>query len=110
MTGFYREGYCRTDTQDHGNHAVAGIVSDEFLAYSASQGNDLRVVGLTGGCKWCLCTTRWLQAVQAFKEGRISEEGVPKVDLDSTEDSALRQTDMETLRKFAIKKNESNGQ
>ncbi|KAK9415711.1 hypothetical protein SUNI508_10189 [Seiridium unicorne] len=109
MTGFYRDGFCRTSVSDPGNHAVAGIVSDEFLQFSASQGNDLRTVGLTGGCKWCLCTTRWLEAVQAFKDGRISQNGVPKVDLDATEDSALKSADFETFKQFAVKKEEVNG-
>lgn len=105
MTGFYRDGYCRTSAQDAGNHAVAGIVSDEFLEYSASQGNDLRTIGLKDGCKWCLCTSRWLEAFKAHQDGKISRAGVPKVDLDATEDSALNKVDMETLKQFAIGKN-----
>ncbi|KAI0124084.1 hypothetical protein BJ170DRAFT_638120 [Xylariales sp. AK1849] len=103
MTGFHRDGYCRTSAQDSGNHAIAGVVSDEFLEYSASQGNDLRTIGLKGGCKWCLCTTRWLEAVKAHKNGQISQNGVPRVDLDATEDSALSQVDMETFKQFAVK-------
>jgi len=61
-----------------GNHSVAGIVTEEFLDYSASQGNDLRVVGLKEGCKWCLCAGRWQEALDAFKDGKISKNGVPK--------------------------------
>ncbi|KAF3023051.1 hypothetical protein E8E14_012419 [Neopestalotiopsis sp. 37M] len=109
MTGFYRDGFCRTSIQDQGNHAVAGVVSDEFLRYSAAQGNDLRTIGLTGGCKWCLCTARWLEAVQAFKDGKISREGVPRVDLDATEESALKHADLDTFKQFAVKKDEVNG-
>lgn len=86
-----------------GNHAVAGIVTEEFLDYSASQGNDLRIVGLTEGCKWCLCTSRWLDAFSAYKNGRISMNAVPKVDLDATEDSALRKVDLDTFKQFAAK-------
>lgn len=108
MTGFYRDGFCRTGASDPGNHAVAGIVSEEFLRFSASQGNDLRTIGLTGGCKWCLCTARWLEAVQAFKDGKISQNGVPKVDLDATEQSALKKVDLDTLRQFAVSKDESS--
>lgn len=92
-----------------GNHAVAGIVSEEFLDYSASQGNDLRIVGLKEGCKWCLCTGRWFEAFQAYKDGRISKNGVPQVDLDATEDSALRKVDLDTFKQFAAKA-ESQGQ
>ncbi|ORY71369.1 uncharacterized protein BCR38DRAFT_8890 [Pseudomassariella vexata] len=102
MTGFYRDGYCRTGASDQGNHAVAGIVTEEFLDYSASQDNDLRTVGLTDGCKWCLCTARWLEAFNAYKAGRISQNGVPKVDLDATEDSVLSKVDLGTFKKFAV--------
>jgi uncharacterized protein len=108
MTGFYRDGYCRTGASDFGNHAVAGIVSEKFLDFTASQGNDLRVAGLEGGCKWCLCTSRWLEALQAYKDGRIEKEAVPKVVLEATEDSALRKVDLETLREFGVK-GEGNG-
>ncbi|KXJ90206.1 hypothetical protein Micbo1qcDRAFT_205824 [Microdochium bolleyi] len=112
MTGFFRDGYCRTTTDgpgsstvaaDPGNHAVAGIVTDEFLDFSASRGNDLRTVGLSGGCRWCLCTSRWLEAYQAFRAGRISEMGVPRVDLHATEDSALAKVDLEVFKRFEVK-------
>ncbi|KAK5097600.1 hypothetical protein LTS08_007015 [Lithohypha guttulata] len=103
MTGYYRDGYCRTGAADFGNHAVAGVVTEEFLDYSASQGNDLRVVGLKEGCKWCLCTSRWLEAFSAYEDGRIGMNGVPKVDLDATEDSALRKVDLDTFKQFAAK-------
>lgn len=89
---------------DRGNHAVAGIVSEEFLDYTAAQGNDLRPVGLSEGCKWCLCTSRWLEAFRAFETGRISRDAVPKVDLDATEESALQRIDLQTLRGFAVER------
>jgi len=44
------------------------VVTDKFLDFSASRGNDLRKIGLTGGCKWCLCTARWKEALDA-REG-----------------------------------------
>jgi uncharacterized protein len=78
LTGFYRDGYCRAGAADMGNHSVAGIVSEEFLDFTASQGNDLRIVGLSEGCKWCLCAGRWLEALEAFKTGRIGRNGVPR--------------------------------
>lgn len=84
------------------------MVTDEFLDYSASQGNDLRIAGLTEGCKWCLCTSRWLEAFQAYKDGKISKNGVPKVHLEATEDSALRKVDLDTFREFATNA-ETNG-
>lgn len=105
MTGFYRDGYCRTGATDAGDHAVAGVVSDEFLDFSAARGNDLRAgAGLRGGCRWCLCTGRWLEAFRAFEAGRVPRTAVPRVDLEATEDSALRRVDLQTLRGFAVER------
>ncbi|KAI4240664.1 MAG: hypothetical protein L6R40_005031 [Gallowayella cf. fulva] len=68
MTGFYRDGYCRSGPEDGGNHAVAGLLTKEFLDFSAARGNNLRQVpGLKEGCKWCLCTARWKEAMEAAK-------------------------------------------
>ncbi|KAI0868630.1 hypothetical protein GGS24DRAFT_204043 [Hypoxylon argillaceum] len=103
MTGYFRDGYCRTDgNRDPGNHAVAGVLTDEFLDFSASRGNDLRTIGLKGGCRWCLCTARWLEAYQAHRSGKVTNLGVPRVDLDATEDSALAMVDLNTFRQFAV--------
>lgn len=95
---------------DQGNHAVAGVVSEDFLDYTARQGNDLRPVGLSDGCKWCLCTGRWLQALRAFESGSIPRSAVPKVDLEATEESALRTVSLETLRAFAVEGQGQQGQ
>ncbi|MCJ1350224.1 MAG: hypothetical protein MMC33_000205 [Icmadophila ericetorum] len=99
LTGFYRDGYCRTGPDDHGNHAVAAVVTDEFLTFSASRGNDLRTIGLTGGCKWCLCTNRWKEAMLVAKGS--DDPVVPKVFLHATDESALKSLDMKDLEKFA---------
>ncbi|KAI0165362.1 hypothetical protein GGR52DRAFT_575453 [Hypoxylon sp. FL1284] len=108
VTGFFRDGYCRTGGVD-GNHAVAGVLTDEFLDFSAARGNDLRSVGLKGGCRWCLCTARWLEAYQAYRSGKVTTLGVPRVDLDATEDSALKMVDMETFRQFSVKPEQGSG-
>ena len=42
-------------------------MTDEFLDFTASKGNNLRSVGLTAGCKWCLCASRWKEAMNARK-------------------------------------------
>ncbi len=76
-------------------------MTKEFLEYSASKGNDLRTIGLTDGCKWCLCTTRWKEALDGFKNGEIGEKAVPKVFLHATDESALKKVAMEDLKKFA---------
>ncbi|KIW03542.1 uncharacterized protein PV09_05303 [Verruconis gallopava] len=100
LTGFNRDGFCRVTAGDFGNHSVAGVVSEEFLDFTASRGNDLRVVGLSEGCKWCLCASRWKEALDAFRAGRISRNGVPKVRLESTDQSALRTISLQDLEEF----------
>lgn len=69
MTGFYRDGLCRTDDHDHGRHVVCAIMTEEFLAFTASRGNDLSTPrpeydfpGLKAGDQWCVCALRWKEA------------------------------------------------
>lgn len=69
VTGFYRDGCCRTGPDDRGSHTVCAVLSEEFLAYTATQGNDLSTPrpeygfpGLKAGDRWCLCAARWLEA------------------------------------------------
>jgi len=88
MTGFFRDGCCRTGPEDQGVHTVCAIVTDAFLAFSAERGNELRVprpefgfAGLSAGDRWCLCAARWLEAAEA---------GVaPPVDLSATHEKTL---------------------
>ena len=72
VTGFYRDGYCRTGPGDYGLHTVCIEVTDEFLDFSRRHGNDLSTPapqyefpGLTAGDRWCLCVTRWKEALEA---------------------------------------------
>jgi uncharacterized protein (DUF2237 family) len=72
LTGFFRDGCCRTGPDDLGVHTVCAIVTDAFLAFSAARGNDLRTPrpeyqfpGLHDGDRWCLCAARWLEAAHA---------------------------------------------
>ncbi|KAF4550788.1 Hypothetical protein D9617_16g015780 [Elsinoe fawcettii] len=104
MTGFMRNGYCEVPAGDFGNHAVAAEVTEEFLDFSASRGNDLRPAGLKGGCKWCLCASRWLEAFEAKGNDPRGEKIVPKVFLEATNESALKKIDLEVLRKYAAEK------
>ena len=46
---------------------LPGVLTREFLDFSASRGNNLRSIGLEPGCKWCLCTARWKEALDARK-------------------------------------------
>lgn len=99
MTGYYRDGFCNTGTNDVGTHVVCAIVTDEFLKYSKSKGNDLMTPiplwdfpGLKPGDKWCLCVSRWKQAEKA---------GVaPLLDLNATHELALKYVDLEVLKQY----------
>ena len=101
MTGFFRDGFCRTDQNDRGRHVVCAIVTQAFLEFSRSQGNDLMTAvpeygfpGLQEGDHWCLCVSRWQEAYQA---------GVaPPVKLDATDQKALETVTLEQLKQHAI--------
>ena len=106
-TGFYRDGYCRTDQHDRGKHVVCTIVTQEFLEYSKGQGNDLMTpipeygfLGLQDGDSWCLCVSRWAEAYHA---------GVaPPVKLSASHEKALTVVSMEMLLSKAIDENINN--
>ena len=102
ITGFYRDGYCRTGTADTGSHVVAAQVTQAFLDFTKSRGNDLvtprpesNFPGLQAGDRWCLCALRWKEADDA---------GVaPPVDLNATHEKALKFIPLETLKKYQAK-------
>lgn len=96
LTGFFRDGCCQTGPEDLGSHTVCARVTDAFLEFSLSRGNDLttprpeyRFKGLTAGDRWCLCAARWKEAFEA---------GVaPPVVLEATHESALRILTLQSL-------------
>lgn len=100
MTGFYRDGTCNTGPNDLGSHTVCAEVTDDFLAYTKAQGNDLstpmpmyQFPGLKPGDRWCLCVSRWKEAYEA---------GVaPKVVLGATHEAALGTVALDTLQQYA---------
>lgn len=99
-TGFFRNGYCQTCEQDSGSHTVCAEMTEEFLEYSGSRGNDLvtprpefNFPGLSAGDKWCLCAARWKEAYDAGK--------APLVSLNSTEESALEVVDLDKLKEYS---------
>jgi uncharacterized protein (DUF2237 family) len=106
-TGFFRDGFCRTDASDRGSHTVCAIITNEFLSFTASRGNDLATPrppsfpGLRAGDKWCLCSARWLEAFEAAKAGLAPPAAVPKVLLSATNKAALRVVPEEALRMYA---------
>lgn len=100
MTGFYRDGTCNTGPNDSGSHVVCAEVTEEFLAYTKAQGNDLstpmpmyQFPGLKPGDRWCLCASRWQEAQNA---------GVaPRVVLAATHEAALGTVSLELLQQYA---------
>ncbi|MFN6529176.1 DUF2237 domain-containing protein [Nostoc sp. ChiSLP03a] len=101
VTGFYRDGFCRTGGQDFGSHVVCAQVTPEFLEFTKSQGNDLSTPvpdfnfpGLKPGDRWCLCASRWQEALEA---------GVaPPVILSATHARALEVVSLDELKKHAL--------
>ena len=101
MTGFYRDGCCNTGGADTGLHVVCAQVTDEFLEFSRSRGNDLstpnpafQFPGLNPGDRWCLCAARWKEAYDAGK--------APAVVLEATHISALEFASLEELQEYAL--------
>ncbi len=98
MTGFYRDGYCRTGADDRGSHTICIYATTDFLAFSKSRGNDLSTPrpefnfpGLVEGDKWCLVAVRWREAFDAG--------AAPQVVLEATHESALQFVSLEDLKK-----------
>lgn len=97
MTGFTRNGCCETGLEDTGSHTVCAQMTDEFLAFSLSRGNDLTTPrpeygfdGLQAGDRWCLCASRWLEA---------SEEGfAPPVILEASHEKCLQIVSLADLK------------
>ena len=97
LTGYYRDGFCSTGESDRGVHVIAATLTDEFLEFTKSQGNDLTTPspqynfpGLKAGDNWCLCALRWKESFDA---------GVaPPVILEATHEKALEFATIEELK------------
>lgn len=97
VTGYYRDGFCSSGSDDSGVHVIAAILTADFLEFSKSRGNDLVTPipafdfpGLKANDKWCLCATRWKEAFDA---------GVaPPVILNATHEKALEFVTLEELQ------------
>jgi len=101
LTGFYRDGSCRTDDDDVGTHTVCARMTAEFLAFSRAAGNDLstprpeyRFRGLKPGDRWCLCVLRWIEALEAG--------AAPPIILEATHESALEFVPLDELERHAF--------
>jgi uncharacterized protein (DUF2237 family) len=102
MTGWYRDGYCNTDVKDNGIHTVCCVVTDEFLEFAKTKGNDLKTPmpqfgfpGLKPGDHWCVCAGTWLEAYRAG--------AACPVKLESTHEETLAIIPIEALMKFQYK-------
>lgn len=101
MTGYFRDGCCNSSKIDQAKHTLCASVTEKFLKFSLSRGNDLKTPrfefnfpGLTPGNRWCLCIDRWIEALE--------NECAPKVVLQATNISVLDRVDIEILKKFAL--------
>lgn len=100
-TGFFRDGFCRTDQHDHGRHVICAEMTEAFLAFTLAQGNDLitprpeyQFPGLKPGDRWCVCALRWREAWEA---------GVaPMVILEACHEKALTYVPLDVLQEYAL--------
>ena len=97
LTGFVRDGCCRSESTDQGEHWICAVMTDDFLAFIQLRGNDLSTPrpeydfpGLKAGDRWCLCALRWKESWAA---------GVaPPVNLQATHAKALEVVTLEMLQ------------
>ena len=101
VTGFYRDGGCRTGPEDRGSHTICAVVTTEFLEHQKSIGNDLttpmprfRFPGLVPGDRWCVTAANWLRAQQ--------DGAAAPVVLASTHERALEIVPLEILRAYSV--------
>ena len=101
LTGFFRDGCCRTGPEDLGSHTICAVVTADFLEHQRSIGNDLgtpvpafRFPGLKPGDRWCVTATNW---------ARAHGEGVAApVVLAATNEAVLRLVPLEVLQQHAV--------
>jgi uncharacterized protein (DUF2237 family) len=101
LTGFYRDGCCRTGAEDRGSHTICAVVTAEFLEHQRSIGNDLSspmpmygFPGLVPGDRWCVTAANWLRA---YEDGAAAF-----VVLASTSERALDIVPLSALHEYAV--------
>lgn len=101
ITGYFRDGFCHTDTLDRGLHIVCSLITSDFLSFSKARGNDLSTPrpefnfpGLKEGDSWCVCAERWKEA---YEYGFA-----PKVFLKRTHKKASMIIDLDILKEYAL--------
>ena len=101
LTGFFRDGCCRTGPEDVGSHTICAVVTEEFLAHQRGIGNDLvtpmpayAFPGLTPGDRWCVTAVNW---ARAYREGAAAP-----VVLAATHEAVLEIVPLDALRRHAV--------
>lgn len=96
LTGFFRDGYCHTNDADQGLHVICAVLTEEFLEFTKSCGNDLSTPrpqfdfpGLRAGDVWCLCAMRWKEAHEAGVAPPIKPQSTHERTLDIIEKAIL---------------------
>lgn len=100
VTGWFRDGCCRSDPEDRGLHLICAVMTAQFLEFSRQAGNDLSTPrpefsfpGLLPGDRWCLCAQRWREALLAG--------AAPPVVLEATHLNTLGVVGLQQLREHA---------
>ena len=101
MTGYKRDGQCQTLQQDFGVHGVCSEVTKDFLNFTRTLGNDLvspnelyGFPGLKPGDRWCLCASRWKEA--------LDNGTAPPVVLSATNEAVLNIIELNDLLEHAV--------
>ena len=101
VTGWFRDGSCRTGPGDRGSHTICAVVTEEFLAHQKAIGNDLttphpayQFPGLKPGDRWCVTAPNWLQ-------GHFAKAAAPVV-LASTNEAVLEIVPLHVLQQYAV--------
>lgn len=101
LTGFNRNGNCQSEENDIGVHGVCSEVTEDFLNFTKARGNDLSTSnklygfpGLKPGDRWCLCASRWKEA--------LDHDVAPPIVLSATNEAVLDYVSLEELLKYAV--------
>lgn len=101
VTGWFRDGSCRTGPGDVGSHTICAVMTSEFLEHQAAIGNDLstprpqfQFPGLTPGDRWCVTAPNWLRA---HHDGAAAH-----VVLAATAEAVLQIVPLEVLQAYAV--------